>query len=66
MNKKIKKGCKIIKEICGKIKTERWLLNSVKVCFAKPLNRGDREKIEKLLRKNKLNTVWANSCLLIR
>lgn len=66
MGKK-EKTCKILKkEMDTEFKVERGILNSVKVCFKKPLSRQSRENLNKCLKKNKMNAIWSHRCALIR
>lgn len=61
------KKCKIkkfLKDI--EFEAEKSLLNSVKVCFKKKITRGEREKLSKCFKENKIMAVWGNDCVLVK
>lgn len=66
MNKK-EKGCKLIRENSNvKVKSVSKSLLGLHICLNKKIPRKERERTEKCFKKEKINVVWGDKCLVIR
>jgi len=67
MNQKQIKGCEVIKRELGReFKTEKGILNTLKIKCGSGIPRAKRDKIEKELKVHKLKAMWGETCILIR